>query len=257
MNPEERPSRNRLVPRMLIAALAVIGVVALAAVAWNQSNDEEQLHEYAFPDGYIGPVTLNLSTDDSIAIRVEWGRLYTELDHQGGTVTYFFDRGTNIYGRSGPVLVTVQPPTEVEFGWGTAPADGVNIGATPWQLLEEPAGPAPRPATDDRPLAEAYVDETVSYGLLVEGVGLRSAPSRDGERVGAVHHGDLLAARCWTRSEELTSGNNQDPSDDLAQYTTDLWWNVQAPDTEAWVYISDVWYARADHTGRLNLTECT
>lgn len=245
--------------RFLVAAAAMVAIVGLAWVAFASQDDAEASshHEYTYPDDFIGTVWFTVEASDARErqIDVEWGRLETSIAHEtDDAVTYFFDRG-GFDGRLGPLLVDVSPPAEVSFSFGVAPVDGVDIGATPWEVLPVTAGTQPaEPAGSGRPLASASVDEWVSYGLNVVGVSVRTAPDLASDKIGVVMHGEVYEARCWTIGETLTNGNYADPSDDGAQYTTDVWYEIEIP--EGWGFISDVWFARRADSDRLNLPEC-
>ncbi len=257
--PPTPPGTARRTPwvRAGIAVVIVLGVAAMAAMALREAQPV-RLSE-RFPADYVGPVWLTLEGDDrSYEVRVEWGRLSRSFTHTGPEErTYFFDRGTAIYGRSGPLQVEVTPGTDVEFGFGPAPAGGIDVGGEPWDVApiptEDRVGPN-RPASADDPLASAEVDETITYGLLVEGVGVRAAPDLEAETVTMVRHGDRLDARCWVEGQQMTNSNLQDPSDDAAAYTSRVWFLVDTPEGEG--FIADAWFSRSADDGRLGLEEC-
>lgn len=253
--PPPEPSRRTPVLRILLAALATVGVVVLATLAWNE--DRSRTFEETFPEDYVGPVWLTLATagDDPHTVDVEWGRLSTSFTHSGPEPrTYFFDRGTAVYGRAGPLLVEVSPAADVEFGFGPAPPGGIDIGAVPWDVEPEEVVGETRPASQDRTTASAVVNEYITYGLVVEGVTVLDEPSFDGEGVTVVRHGDRLETSCWVEGQEVTNSNWSDPSDDGAEYTTTIWYQVQTDEGEG--YLSDVWLGREADSGRMNLSEC-
>lgn len=251
------PATRRHTPalRVVLTAVATIGVVVLAT--WAYGTDRSGRFEELFPADYVGPVWLTLAPDEARTYEVElrWGRLSTEFTHTGpGDATYYFDRGTAIYGRDGPLQVEVSPRVDVTFGFGPAPPGGIDLGARPWTVEPERRVGANRPATQDRPVASAVVNEYVTYGLVVEGVGVHTAPSRDAERVTNVRHGQRLDARCWSEGQQVTNSNLQDPSDDAAAYTSRVWYLVETTEGEG--FLPDVWFARDGDTGRLNLPPC-
>jgi hypothetical protein len=241
--------------RVVFGSIVVLGVIALGTMAV-QEDDRTAEVEHTFPADYVGPVWLTVTGDDgSHEITVEWGRLSHTFVHDGGRQeTYFFDRGTAVYGRSGPLHVTISPPAEVSFGHGPAPAGGVDIGDVPWDAAAEEAVGETRPATTDDPTASAVVNEHITYGLVVEGVGVRTEPHIDSETVAVVEHGQRLSARCWVEGQEITNSNLSDPSDDAAAYTTTIWYRVETREGEG--YISDVWLSRTAEAGRMGLSPC-
>lgn len=257
--PNTRPAVTWTVRRFVAASVVVVATVAIGWMALSSQNVAEGTshHEFTYPEDYIGTVWFAVDPPDDRdrAVEVEWGRLTTTVTHEGEEpMTYFFDRG-GFDGRLGPLLVDVTPPAEVSFSFGVAPVDGVDIGATPWEVLPVTEGTTPpEPAGSGRPMARASVNEWVSYGLNVVGVSIRTAPELGADRIGSVMHGEVYRARCWTTGEAITNGNYADPSDDAAQYTTDVWYEIE---TDAgWGFISDVWFARRAEADRLNLPEC-
>lgn len=103
--------------------------------------------------------------------------------------------------------------------------------------------PSPMPRYGSRP-AEATVDESYSWDLMLTGVPLREAPRRDAPTTGEVHHTDRLAIRCWTLGEEVTNGWPDRTYDDATEYVSDRWWYVTDLGQEG--FISDVWLGRTD-----------
>lgn len=256
--PPPPPIRRRSTPwvRALLGTTAVVGIIALATLATGESDPLELTH--TFPDDYLGPVWVEIGADGTTSheVTVRWGRLSTTFTHEGpGTETYHFDRGTIVYGRSGPLEVTVDPPADVTFDHGPVPIGGIDIGATPWEAEPEQEVGRNRPAAADRPLAAGVVNEYISYGLVVEGVGIYSGPAHETDLVGVVHHGDTLDADCWVEGPEITNSNLEDPADDLAAYTSTVWFHVQGPEGPG--YIPDAFFSRSGTSDRMNLPECT
>ncbi len=251
---EGRSTRSgRGMGRFVVGALVVAGVVAISTLALRA--DGPVMLEESFPADYVGPVWLTMSGDArDYAVSLEWGRLSTSFTHTGPRQeTYFFDRGTAVYGRSGPLMVTVDPEVEVDFGFGPEPPGGINIGGQPWAVADaEPVGDNV-PAEGPGELAEGVVDETITYGLVVEGVSVWDQPTRDGERVTMVRHGERYDARCWTEGQLITNSNLADPSDDDAAYDSTIWWFIDTPEGSG--YIPDAWFAR-DQEDLLGLDEC-
>ncbi len=254
----DRPAGTK-VRRFLIGAVAVLATVALGALAWVSRDDSQETvqFEFTFPDDYIGTVwfTIDPPDDRDRQVTVEWGRLRTSFVHVGDEpATYFFDRG-GLDGRLGPLLVEVSPPAEASSSYGAPPIGGIDIGATPWEVIPVVEGTIPpEPANSGKAYARASVNEWVSYGLNVVGVSIRTEPRLGSEKIGVVKHGEVYEARCWTTGEQITNGNYADPSDDNAQYTTDVWYLIDTPQGSG--YISDVWFARRANASRLNLPEC-
>lgn len=250
------PEQTRGTPviRALLGVAVLVGIVTLATMALNEGDPAE--YQEMFPTDFVGPMWLTLSGEDqTYDVEVSWGRLSTTFEHQGAEEqTYYFDRGTALYGRAGALEVTVTPAADVTFGFGPEPPGGINIGATPWEVApEEGVGPN-EPAADGETEAYAEVNEYTTYGLLVEGVSLWTEPHYEAEQVTTVRHGDRLKALCWTESVEVTQSNWSDPSDDAAEHTSRVWFLVETPEGNG--YIADAWFSRSDGQGRLNLSEC-
>jgi len=243
--------------RLLVGGAVAVLTLVLVGLALGAREEPPLRVEHLFPGDYIGPVWLTVSTDDGDprTVVVEWGRLRTTFVHESAEpLTYFFDRG-GLDGRKGPLLVDVSPPADVTFGYGVPDPEAVNIGDTPWDVLPVNEGTTPaRPANADDPYATASVNEWVSYGLEVFGVGVRPAPDYATEKMTVVTHGETYRARCWVRGQEVTNGNYADPSDDGAQYTSDVWYEIETP--EGWGFIPDAFFARRAETDHLNLPEC-
>jgi hypothetical protein len=111
--------------------------------------------------------------------------------------------------------------------------------------------PPPRPATADRPTADASVDETDTYGLRLFGVPVRSAPRITAPLLAVVSHGDRLEATCWAPGDEVTDGFPERP---LGAYTSGVWFQVRVPSGAG--FIPDVRFSRRGKSDRLNLPAC-
>jgi hypothetical protein len=136
------------------------------------------------------------------------------------------------------VEATVQRPRTPELDWQPA---------SPPLML-----PPPRPASTDRPTAEASVDETDTYGLRLFGVPIRAEPRVDAVLVATASHGQRLQATCWTTGDVVTNGF---PTQSAGAYTSDVWFRVVTGRTPG--FIPDVRFARRGDSDRLNLAMCT
>lgn len=111
------------------------------------------------------------------------------------------------------------------------------IPATTPTTLEPPSR-----ATNDRP-AQATVDESFTYDLIITGVPLRTGTNLTAPPSGRVEHGQRLNLECWMIGENITNGDPASTYDDDAQYTSDRWWYVNAGDAGEG-FVSDVWLGR-------------
>lgn len=171
------------------------------------------------------------------------------LDHGAGTTTYRLPFPAA--GARREVRVEADPPASVALVHSTA-------GMPPhrplphWQAAAPPLELAPpRPATANRPIAEASVDERDTYGLRLFGVPVRSAPSISAPLVTTVSHGDRLEATCWTTGDNLSNGFPERP---LGAYSSDIWFKVGT--TSGPGFIPDVRFSRRGRSDRLDLPSC-
>jgi hypothetical protein len=254
--PWQRPS-TAFLAAVLIAAVAGIGGAYLARR--NQSADNgARRYEHTFAKDYLGTINIGVSAPEpSTQISVEWGQLRTSFEHTGSErKVYFFERGV-LDERQAPLVVTSNRPVKLDFAAEPAGKEGIDIGATPWQpLLFSPNTLPPRPASNDSPTATASVVETVSYGGPVPGpgIGVLERPNFGQARLDDVHHGEMYPASCWATGDVVTNSNYGDPSDDLAAYTSPIWWYIETKKTTG--FVSDVWFARRGNLDKLNLPEC-
>lgn len=144
----------------------------------------------------------------------------------GGRAQWFAGFGTVIvvvFGALAADRATPEPPSEVSRKGPTttiAPPTA-RVGDTP---------------------AQASVDESYSWDLILTGVPLRDAPRLDAETVGGVAHTDRLTIRCWALGDVVTNGWADRTYDDATEYSSDRWWYVTDLGQEG--YISDVWLGR-------------
>jgi hypothetical protein len=154
-------------------------------------------------------------------------------------------------GTSRTVRIEADPPASVALA-------ATSAGAAPrrptlhWQAAGPPLELAPpRPATPDRPTAEASVDETDTYGLRLFGVPVRAAPAITAPLVTSVSHGDRLQATCWATGDPVTDGFPERP---IGAYSSDVWFRVV---TDAGAgFIPDVRFSRRGNSDRLDLPPC-
>ncbi len=131
--------------------------------------------------------------------------------------------------------------------------------ATPDQKNEvEPPPPSttlapPKRAEAGSP-AEATVDESFTYDLIVTGVPVRDAPTMRASASGEVRHGQRITLQCWTIGEPVTNGYPDSTYDDDKQYDSNVWWYVTELGVEG--YVSDVWVGRTDGD-RLGVDPCS
>lgn len=171
--------------------------------------------------------------------------------HRAGSTTIYRLSLPAIEHRPAHVRIETDPPAAVAL----VP---VNAGFRPrhqrltWSPARPPLQlPEPRPATQDRPVAEASVDETDTYGLRLFGVPVRSAPSVTASLVATVFHGDRLEATCWRTGDRITNGFPERP---LGAYTSDIWFAVKTPAGIG--YIPDTRFSRRGLADRLALPAC-
>lgn len=253
--PRATPGRRAIA--MLAGLAGVVAAVLLVAFFLRGGDAPPARFEHTFPSEYIGTVwiTVTAEDDDEHTVELEWARLATAVPHRG-TQTYFFVRGVG-QERDLPLQVRVSPPAEVTFGYGEDPPDGIDIGARPWRVLPWNEGTAPiRPANAENPVATATVNETSSYGgpPIDDGVGVRTEPDLAVPAFARVKHGVELITDCWVEGQEITTGNNADPSDDDATYTTTVWWRVTVEGRTG--FITDAWFSRRGNGDRMNLPAC-
>jgi len=260
----DRPGTKRRgsLVRPFLAGVALtavaIGAAAFASARTSINDGGATRFEHAFAKDYLGTVEVNVTgpADDTL-ITLRWGQLRTTFIYTGPQQrTYLFERGVTDE-RQGALIVTADHRVQVSFAAEPATKAGIDVASPPWTVIPFAHGTVPmRPANADSTAATASVDETLSYGGPVPGpgIGLRSGPNLQGTRVGAVHHGENYPADCWTTGETITNSNWSDPSDDLAAYTSDVWWHIDVHGIKG--YVSDVWFARQATTGKMNLAEC-
>ncbi len=253
---DESPGGGRLFAGILAAAVVV--AVAATALLLSRSVDAEPVTvEHQFPADSEEPVWFRVeaSDDDAREVTATWARLTTSVTHESDEpVTYSFVLGV---GRPDPLVVTVDPGAEVVFGSGPIEGTSYDLGAEPWTEVAADPDPdvvAPLPLPDGSGV-EMSVDEAYSYGLVVEGVGLRGGPDYVSGKVATIFHGDRLRVTCYVEAEEVTNGNNADPSDDATQYWSEIWWYVDDEEAELPGYVSDVWLGRTDGV-LFGLPEC-
>lgn len=247
-------NRSRILAAV-IAAAVVVGAAVVALVVSNRVDDDPVAYEHSFPSETVDPVWVRIDDDDGTTreVTISWGSLTTTFEHAGDDpTTYTFPLGV---GRPEPVALTVAPDASVTFGSGEAQGNVVDIAATPWDIVEPlPGETLPEPVVaDDGASVELAVDESYSYGLIVEGVSLRSEPNYTSDRVSLLTHAETYDVSCWVEMEAVTNGNNGDPSDDATQYSSTTWWFVDDDGLNG--YVSDVWLGRTDGQ-TFSLPEC-
>ena len=242
------PTATRRAIGMLAGVAGVVAAVLVVAFFLRGDGEPEPARfEHTFPSEYIGTVwiTVAAADDDERTVELEWARLATTVPHRG-TQTYYFVRGVG-QERDLPLQVRVSPPAEVTFGYGEDPPDGVDIGATAWRVLPWNEGTAPiRPANAESRTATATVNETSSYGgpPIDDGVGVRARPQLEEPAFARVKHGVELTTDCWVEGQEITTGNNADPSDDDATVDGQTG------------FITDAWFSRRGNGDKMNLPPC-
>lgn len=250
---------SRRVARFIAACVAMVCVGAVLLVVRDRPPSDRAVHfEHAFPPDYVGTVWFTVSANSITAreVTVRWERLRRTFEHRSAEpVTYTIEKGVG-KERSEPLFVDISSAADVTFNFGKAPIGAVDLSSEPWEALPYNSGVAlPRPANADSVTAMAAVDESVSYGGVdPSGIGLRKGPELAADKLGVVKHGEVYAATCWVHGQELTNGNLSDPADDNAQYTSDIWWQIQTPTITG--FISDVWFSRQGTSGKMNLPEC-
>lgn len=258
--PHNQPRRsiNAFVAGVLLAAVAAAG--AFLATRGRSTDDGAKRYEHKFAKDYLGTVNVGITgpSKNETIITLTWGQLRTSFPYTGPErKEYFFERGV-LDERQANLVVTADQPIKLDFSAEPARKEGIDIGATPWQPLAFSHGTVPaRPANADSPTATASVDETVSYGGPVPGpgIGIKERPAFGGNRLDAVHQAETYPVTCWATGVVVTNSNYADPSDDLAAYTTPIWWFVETKKAKG--FISDVWFARRANTDKLNLAECS
>lgn len=244
-----------LVRVVLVAAFAAIAI--LAVVFTRGSVDlEAATVEFQFADDAVNPMWIRLDPQDDREreITISWGRLETTVVDDGSAErTYFFERGL---GRPGPISVSLSEDAEVVFGSGLVESEEeVDLGEVVWdQVGPDRFAPEPVPATGDV-LATASVEESYSWGLIVEGIGLRTTPEFDTDRTGqAVTHEDSFEIICWAEGDPITNGSDGEQADDATQFSTTLWWKIDGGETLG--FISNAWFARVEDASELNVPAC-
>ncbi len=244
--------------------LIAAGAVAAAAVAVAVVTREDPppplplTFEHSYPDEYVGAVWFTISTPDADArdVTVRWQRLSRTFEHRSADpVTYRVLKGAG-KERSAPMMVEIEMGGDVSFGFGEVAPGAVDLSARPWDVQPFSSGvAAPRPANADSPTARAAVDESVSYGGMdLTGIGVRSEPQLAVAPFTRINHGSVFTATCWRGGQELTNSNFEDPADDGAAYTSDVWFRISTPEGEG--LISDVWFSRRGTTDKMNLPPC-
>lgn len=254
-----KPRPWRRLVRYVVALVAMVAAGVVLLVSRGSSPTEEIAHfERTYAPEYVGTVyfTLTANSAKPRQVTVRWGRLRRVFEHRSTSpVTYTIEKGVG-KERSDPLFVDVDPPADIVFSFGEAPAGAVNLSAEPWEALPYSSGvAAPRPANADSATATAAVDESVSYGGVdVAGIGLRSAPALSADRLVSLKHGEVHPVRCWVRGQAMTNSNLADPADDHAAYSSDIWWRIETATSPG--FIADVWFARRGTSDKLNLPEC-
>jgi hypothetical protein len=254
---QRRKSVNAFVAGVLLATVAASG--AFVATRGRSTNGGAKRFEHKFAKDYLGTVNVGITgpAKKDTMVTLTWGQLRTTFPYSGPErKEYFFERGV-LDERQSNLVVTADQPISIDFSAEPAHKEGIDIGATPWQPLAFSHGTVPaRPANADSPTATASVDETVSYGGPVPGPGIsiKEHPAFGGNKLDVVHLGESFPATCWVTGVVVTNSNYSDPSDDLAAYTTPIWWFVETKKAKG--FISDVWFARRANTDKLNLAEC-
>jgi hypothetical protein len=258
-------SRGRLAVWWTGFGLAVVAIAVTALVVsglvGGAAPPPLARYEHVFPDEYVEKVWFTLGDDDEATethdVTVAWGRLSTRLSVSAPVApAYTVTKGAGNGIRTEPLVVSVDPGVPVTFGYGVPPAGAVDLSAKPWEAAPYSSGvPTSEPAVTDGATGRAAVDESVSYGgFVVEGVGVREAPTRESDKIGTVWHGQVHEAECWARGQVTTNGNYADPADDAAAYTSDVWWRVTIPDGTG--FVADAWFSRRGNSDRLGLPEC-
>lgn len=250
-------------PRALGVVVAAVTVAVAAAVVAVVSNDDDPppeptTFEHQYASDYVGEVWFTVATTDGSPRQVtaRWQRLVRTFEHRSAEpVIYRVLKGAG-KERAAPLLVDVEGGGEVSFSFGEVPVGAVDLSAQPWEVLPFSSGVVPpRPANADAPTAQAAVDESVSYGGMdLTGIGVRPEPQLAATPFTRVNHGGVHAASCWRTGQQLTNSNLEDPADDGAAYTSDVWFRIATPEGEG--FISDVWFSRRGTTDRMNLPPC-
>jgi hypothetical protein len=254
---QRRRTLNAFIAGVLLATVAAAG--AFVVTRSRPTNGGAKRFEHNFAKDYLGTVNIGITgpAKGETAITVTWGQLRTTFPHTGPTrKEYFFERGV-LDERQTNLVINTDQPVSVDFSAEPAHKEGIDIGATPWQPLAFSHGTVPaRPANSDSLTATASVDETVTYGGPVPGPGIsiKEHPAFGGNKLDTVHLAESYPAACWITGVVVTNSNYSDPSDDLAAYTTPIWWYIETKKAKG--FISDVWFARRANTDKLNLPEC-
>jgi hypothetical protein len=150
----------------------------------------------------------------------------------------------------GKVIVQIEPPGSVVV----SRQQNIPESNAVWRPARNRAL-LPNRSSRNGKLAEASVTEADLLGVRTFGVPIRSGPHTTDNQIAMATHGDRLEATCWTEGDTITTDLFPRPLD-LPIYTSDIWFNVQLPDSQSG-YIPDVRFSRTDRTGRLNLPQCS
>lgn len=262
MGSEEAGARRRR-PRALGFFVGAVAVAAAAIAVATVTGDGEPApapasFRHQYPAEYVGAVWFTVAAPDADPRRVtvRWQRLTRTFEHRSvAPVTYRVLKGA-AKERAAPILVDVDQDADVTFSFGDVPAGAVDLSAQPWDVLPFNSGVAsPRPANADSLTAQAAVDESVSYGGMdLTGIGVRPEPQLAIAPFTRVNHSSVYPATCWRTGQTLTNGNLEDPADDKASYSSDIWFRISTPQGDG--FISDVWFSRRGATDKMNLPPC-
>lgn len=242
--------------RALFAVVATVVVVAGIFLARRTVPLEAATVEFQYADDAVNPMWIRVDPNDGREreITISWGRLETTIIDDGNSEhAYFFERGL---GRLGPVTVQVSDETELVFGSGLVESEeSTDLGDIVWdQVGPDRYSAEATPATDSAP-ARGIVDESYSWGLFVEGLGLRATPEFETERSGGVvQHEQEFDIICWTEGDPITNGSDGELADDTTQFSSELWWKIDGPEGEG--FISNTWFARVETAESLNAPRC-
>lgn len=242
--------------RILFALVVTVAAVGAIFAIRSQVTLEEATVDFQYADDAVNPMWVRVEASDGRErdVTITWGRLETTVVHDGqATQTYFFERGL---GRPEPITVHLSEETEVSFGSGLVEDDNpVDLGNIVWdQVGPDRYSAEGTPATDEI-AASAAVDESYSWGLIVEGIGLRTTAEFDTDRTGeVVAHEDEFDIICWTMGDPITNGSDGELADDATQFSSEIWWKVQGLEGEG--FISNTWFARVESADELNVPTC-
>lgn len=225
------PTATRRAIGMLAGVAGVVAAVLVVAFFLRGDGEPEPARfEHTFPSEYIGTVwiTVAAADDDERTVELEWARLATTVPHRG-TQTYYFVRGVGRRALPAPAGPgSAYWPRRPSGTARTRPT--VDIGATAWRVLpgtraprrsaRPTPSPAPPPPPSTRPAPTAGPPSTTASACA-------PGPQLEEPAFARVKHGVELTTDCWVEGQEITTGNNADPSDDDATYTTTIWWRLR------------------------------